>query len=54
VGADGSYNEKGFYFGFGLMVVLQICALLWYVTGLMILKRREHSQPTENVEQQDG
>lgn len=53
VGADGSYNQKGFYYGFGLMLVLQICTLLWYAAGLWILKTREHSRITENLAQKN-
>ncbi len=49
-GADGSYNEKGFYYGFGLMLVLQIGSLLWYVIGLRLLKSRERSQEKETLE----
>jgi MFS family permease len=51
VGTDGSYNAQGFYYGFGLMLVLQICSLLWYVIGLWILKKRAHSITTEELEQ---
>ena len=51
VGADGSYNEKGFYYGFGLMLVLQIGTLLWYAIGLWILKKRERSHTTDELEQ---
>jgi len=53
VNADGSYNEKGFYYGFGLMVILQIGALLWYAAGLWILKSRERSQTTMNADYKD-
>ncbi len=53
VGADGSYNEKGFYYGFGLMLVMQISSLLWYAIGLWILKKRERSNTTEELAQKD-
>lgn len=44
VGADGSYHEMGFYYGFGLILALQILALLWYVIGSRLLKNRERLQ----------
>jgi hypothetical protein len=53
VGADGSYNEKGFYYGFGLMLALQISTLLWYAIGLWILTKRERSITTEELAKKD-
>ena len=44
LGADGSYNEKGFYWGFGLILALQVLALVWYVIGLGLLKKRYAQQ----------
>ena len=44
LGADGSYNEKGFYWGFGLILALQVLALVWYVIGLGVLKKRYAQQ----------
>ena len=46
MGADGSYNKQGFYFGFGLMLVLQISTLLWYAAGLWILKTKTRTTTT--------
>jgi MFS family permease len=53
VAADGSYNQKGFYYGFGLMLVLQFCTLLWYAAGLLILKKKERATPTTHMGQKD-
>ena len=39
VAADGSYNEKGFYYGFGLLIGCQLIALIWYVIGSRMLGR---------------
>lgn len=41
VGADGKYHEMGFYYGFGLILVLQVTSLLWYVIGLKLLNRKQ-------------
>ncbi len=53
VAADGSYNQKGFYYGFGLMLVLQFCTLLWYAAGLWILKKKARATPTTHMGQKD-
>ena len=49
MGADGSYNKQGFYYGFGLMLVLQISTLLWYAAGLWILKTKTRTTTTTQV-----
>ena len=54
VGADGSYNTQGFYYGFGLMLVLQICTLLWYAAGLWLLKKKERATTTTQAGHEDG
>jgi hypothetical protein len=47
MGDDGSYNKQGFYYGFGLMLVLQISSLLWYAVGLWILKTKTRTTTTQ-------
>ncbi|MEJ2057805.1 MAG: MFS transporter [Desulfofustis sp.] len=37
--ADGSYHEAGFYYGFGLLIVCQLGALVWYLIGSRLLAR---------------
>ena len=54
VGADGSYHEQGFYYGFGLMLVLQIASLIWYVIGLGLLKKRDAITRTRDMGLDDG
>ncbi len=39
--SDGSYHEAGFYYGFGLLLVCQLAALIWYVIGSRLLARSE-------------
>ena len=33
IGSDGSYNRAGFMYGFGLMLVLQAAAFIWYLAA---------------------
>lgn len=50
VAADGSYAKQGFYYGFGLMLALQIISLVWYVIGVRLLGRSSRLQATEELE----
>jgi len=43
IGADGTYHEKGFYWGFGLMLALQIISLVWYLIGSKMMKKSTSS-----------
>ncbi len=54
LGPDGSYNEKGFYYGFGLILALQVVSLLWYVVGAGLLKKRERSTRIRDLGQENG
>lgn len=41
VSVDGKYHEMGFYYGFGLLLILQVASLLWYLIGLRLLNKKQ-------------
>jgi predicted MFS family arabinose efflux permease len=42
ISPDGNYAPEGYKAGLGLMLALQVIALLWFIIASLIMRRREH------------
>jgi hypothetical protein len=42
ISPDGNYAPEGYKAGFGLMFLLQVLSVLWFITASLIMRKQEN------------